>query len=574
MALSTWSPEEYARFLGQLAATLGAPLEYERMLPRVARLSVPLLGDLCAVDLLDADGTIRRVACAHVDATKEGIAYEARARYGFSPSAPHGVPAVLRDRRPAIVSPATAADLDRAARTPEQLDLFRQLGLTSWMVVPMVAREQVLGAMTLAVTESERRYGPADMLFAEAVVRQAAVAADNARLYRDAEGAREAAEAASRAKDQFLSTLSHELRTPLNAVNGWATILQRGDLDAEQTRRALQIILRNVTAQVRLIDDLLDVSRIEAGKIRLTVQPVDLRLVIEEAMDGIRPAAAAKNIRLQSVLASPVGPVSGDPDRLQQLVWNLLSNAVKFTPKGGRVQVQLQRVNSQVAITVSDTGMGIGAELLPHIFERFRQGDSSSTRPHGGLGLGLALVRSLSELHGGTVFAESAGEGRGATFEVRLPLMLARPGTETARAALVQSSSLSPGPSLAGIRVLVVDDDPTAVELNRKILTGVGGEVRVCAGGAEALAMLRQWRPDVLTSDIEMPGMDGYSLVRQVRALEPSQGGKTPAIALSAYSRPEDRVRSLMAGFNFHVSKPVDPSELVTIVASLAGRIG
>jgi len=428
--------------------------------------------------------------------------------------------------------------------------------------------------MTLAITESERRYGPADLLFAEAVVRQAAVAADNARLYRDAEGAREAAEAASRAKDQFLSTLSHELRTPLNAVNGWATILQRGDLDAEQTRRALQIILRNVTAQVRLIDDLLDVSRIEAGKIRLTVQPVDLRLVIEEAMDGIRPAAAAKNIRLQSVLASPVGPVSGDPDRLQQVVWNLLSNAVKFTPKGGRVQVQLQRVNSQVAITVSDTGMGIGAELLPHIFERFRQGDSSSTRPHGGLGLGLALVRSLAELHGGTVFAESAGEGRGATFEVRLPLMLARPGTETARAALVQSSSLSPGPSLAGIRVLVVDDDPTAVELNRKILTGVGGEVRVCAGGAEALAMLRQWRPDVLTSDIEMPGMDGYSLVRQVRALEPSQGGKTPAIALSAYSRPEDRVRSLMAGFNFHVSKPVDPSELVTIVASLAGRIG
>jgi len=534
-------------FLGQLAATLGAPLEYERMLPRVARLSVPLLGDLCAVDLLDADGTIRRVACAHVDSTKEGIAYEARARYGFSPSAPHGVPAVLRDRRPAIVSPATAADLDRAARTPEQLDLLRQLGLTSWMVVPMSAREQVLGAMTLAITESGRRYGPADLLFAEA---------------------------ASRAKDQFLSTLSHELRTPLNTVNGWATILQRGDLDAEQTRRALQIILRNVTAQVRLMDDLLDVSRIEAGKIRLTVQPVDLRLVIEEAMDGIRPAAAAKNIRLQSVLASPVGPVGGDPDRLQQVVWNLLSNAVKFTPKGGRVQVQLQRVNSQVAITMSDSGMGIGAELLPHICERFRQDDGSSTRPHGGLGLGLALVRSLAELHAGTVFAESAGEGRGATFEVRLPLMLASPGTETARAARGQSGSLSPGLSLAGIRVLVVDDDPTAVELNREILTGVGGEVRVCAGGAEALAMLRQWRPDVLTSDIEMPGMDGYSLVRQVRALEPSQGGKTPAIALSAYSRPEDRVRSLMAGFNFHVSKPVDPSELVTSVASLAGRVG
>ena len=575
MVLSTWSPGDYGAFFAELAAIFGAPLEYERMLARVARLAVPLLGDLCAVDLLDADGTIRRAACAHVDATKEGVAYEARARFGWSPSAPHGVPAVLLRRRPVLIASVTSADLEQAARSPEQLELFRQLELRSWMVLPMIARDRVLGAVTLAISESERHYDGTDLLFAEAVVRQAAAAGDNARLYREAEIARDAAEAGNRAKDQFLSTLSHELRTPLNAVYGWATILERGELAPEQTRRAVQIILRNVNAQVRLIDDLLDLSRIETGKLRLAVQPVDLRLVIEEALDGIRPAAEAKNIRLQAVLASPGGPVSGDPDRLQQIVWNLLSNAVKFTPKGGRVQVQLQRVDSQVAISVSDTGEGIGPELLPHVFERFRQGDSSSSRPHGGLGLGLALVRSLVELHGGTVLADSPGEGRGATFEVKLPLILADPGRAAAAAAFrVEPGSTGAGLSLAGVRILVVDDDSTAVDLNREILTRVGAEVRGCAGGAEALILLRQWRPDVLASDIEMPGMDGYSLVRRVRALEPSHGGKTPAVALSAYSRPEDRVRSLMAGFNFHVSKPVDSRELVAIIASLAGRVG
>ncbi|MGH7314879.1 MAG: hybrid sensor histidine kinase/response regulator, partial [Candidatus Rokuibacteriota bacterium] len=402
-------------------------------------------------------------------------------------------------------------------------------------------------------------------------------AGDSARLYQVAEAARAAAEAANRAKDAFLSTLSHELRTPLNAVYGWATMLERGDLGAEQSRRALQIILRNVNAQVRLIDDLLDLSRVASGKVRLAIQAVDLRGVVEEALDGIRPAAEAKSIRLQPVLASPGGPVSGDPDRLQQVVWNLLSNAVKFTPKGGRVQIQLQRVDSHVEILVSDTGDGIAAELLPHIFDRFRQGDSSSARPHGGLGLGLALVRSLVELHGGAVFAESPGEGRGATFVVKLPLMIAQvaePRAVGPDGAPPRTASPASSLSLAGVRVLVVDDDPIAVDLNREILIQAGGEVRACTSVAEALPVLQRWRPDVLVSDIEMPGLDGYALIRTVRALDPDQGSKTPAVALSAYSRPEDRVRSLMAGFNFHVTKPVEPSELVTIVASLAGRVG
>ncbi len=440
------------------------------------------------------------------------------------------------------------------------------------MIVPMIARERAIGAATFAITESDRRYGQLDLLFAEAVVNQIAVARNNTRLYLAAEAARGAAEAANSAKDEFLSTLSHELRTPLNAIYGWATMLERGQLGEEQSRRALQIILRNVNTQVRLIEDLLDLSRVASGKFRLAVQPVDLRSVVEAALDAIRPAAEAKGIRLQSMLASPGGPVSGDPDRLQQIVWNLLSNSVKFTPKGGRVQIQLQQVNSNMEILVSDTGQGIQPELLPFIFDRFRQGDSTSSRAHGGLGLGLALVRHLVDLHGGSVFAQSPGEGRGATFLVRLPLMIAHPPVLPAQGGPPRFQPAT-AQSLQGLRVLVVDDDPTAVDVNREILRQVGAEVRGCTSGAEALQILQEWRPAVLVSDIEMPGLDGYTLVRQVRALNPDQGGKTPAAALSAYDRPEDRVRSLRAGFNLHVSKPVDPNELAAIVASLAGRL-
>src|SRR5581483_6904307 len=358
--------------------------------------------------------------------------------------------------------------------------LFQQLGVTAWMIVPMVARERAFGAVTFAITESDRRYDPIDLLFAEAVVNQVAVASDHARLYRAAEAAREAAEAASSAKDQFLSTLSHELRTPLNAVYGWATMLERGQLGEEQARRALQSILRNVNAQVRLIDDLLNLARVAGG---------------EAALDTIRPAADAKSFRLQPVLASPGGPVSGDPDRLQQIVWNLLSNAVKFTPKNGQVQVQLQQVGSHVELHVSDTGQGISSDLLPFIFDRLRQGDSTSTRAHGGLGLGLALVRHLVELHGGIVFAESPGEGRGATFVVRLPLMIAHPPELAAHGAVSPRLQPATALSLRGLRVLVVDDDPTAVDLNREILRQAGAEVRASTSGIEVAQILRQWRP-------------------------------------------------------------------------------
>jgi PAS domain S-box-containing protein len=383
------------------------------------------------------------------------------------------------------------------------------------------------------------------------------------------------AEAASRAKEDFLAVLSHELRTPLTAVYGWARMLRSGHLEGEATSRAVDVIMRNADAQVRLIDDLLDVSRIISGKMRLDVRPVDLQAVIQAAIDAVRPAVDAKEIRLQCVLDPRAVGMTGDPDRLQQVVWNLLINAVKFTPKRGRVQVHLQRTNSHVEIVVSDTGQGISEEQLPHLFERFHQAGSISTRSHAGLGLGLALVRHLVELHGGKVTAQSPGEGQGATFTVELPVAIAH--REQEREARVHPAARAVpistvGPSLRGLRVLAVDDDRDSLDLIYTILVSSGAEARGCVSASEGLMLLREWRPDVLISDIEMPGEDGYTFIRKVRALDPTEGGKTPALALTAYGRVEDRLRTLSAGYGMHVSKPVDPAELAAIVASLAGR--
>jgi signal transduction histidine kinase/CheY-like chemotaxis protein len=391
----------------------------------------------------------------------------------------------------------------------------------------------------------------------------------------DAErAARAEAEAANRAKDEFLATVSHELRTPLNAVYGWARMLQAGQVRGDLSQ-AFDVIVRNADAQVQLIDDLLDVSRVITGKLRLDVRSVDLQEVVERALDAIRLAAAAKDIRLQSVLDPRAGPVTGDPARLQQIVWNLLANAVKFTPKGGRVQVHLQRVNSHIEIIVSDTGQGIPAAVLPFVFDRFRQADSSSTRRHGGLGLGLALVKYLVDLHGGSVAAHSPGEGQGATFVVRLPLTIADIADHTPRVhptVQLERTIAADRPRLEGLRVLVVDDDPDALDLVTAILTGAAAVVRAALSAPEALRVFEEWHPDVLVSDIEMPGEDGYTLIRKIRARSVEEGGKTPGIALTAYGRAQDRMLSLTAGYTMHVPKPVDPVELTTIIASVAGR--
>ncbi len=386
---------------------------------------------------------------------------------------------------------------------------------------------------------------------------------------------------AGRMKDEFLATLSHELRTPLTSILGWSRLLTGDELEDAHRARAVESIARNAKAQAQLIEDLLDVSRIITGKLRLDVRPFELAPVIEAAIDSVRPAAEAKGIRLQVLLDPRAGQVSGDPDRIQQVVWNLLSNAIKYTPKGGRVQVHLQRIDSHAEITVSDTGQGISREFLPHIFERFRQADSSITREQGGLGLGLAIVRHLVESHGGTVEAASPGAGKGATFRVKLPLLIVHDRQRFLDTDVERRHPLAGAgevvecpPALDGLRVLAVDDERDARELITMMLERCGAEVSAVASGGEALEALKERRPDVLVSDIGMPGMDGYALMSTIRALPAEQGGRTPAVALTAYARTEDRVRAFSSGYQVHVAKPFEPIELVTAVASVAGRAG
>lgn len=383
--------------------------------------------------------------------------------------------------------------------------------------------------------------------------------------------ARAEAEKASRAKDEFIATVSHELRTPLNAVLGWARLLRSGKLDADAMARAVEAIERSASTQARIVDDLLDVSRIVRGKLKLDVRPVELVPVIEAAIDTVRPAAAAKGIAVAASLASRAGPVAGDPGRLQQVVWNLLSNAIKFTPQGGRVEVRLEQVQDVVRIQVADTGPGIDADFLPHVFERFRQADQSSTRAHGGLGIGLAIVRHLVEAHGGTVAVESAGRGRGATFTVDLPVHAAR--RAPAAGAAPADEAASGRQALEALRVLVVDGDADTLRAVRQLLEQAGAEVTAATSASEALAALERSLPDVLLSDIGMPGEDGLSLIERVRGLDPARGGRVPAAALTAQAQSEDRRQALLAGYQMYLAKPVDPAELTAAVARLAGRI-
>ena len=386
--------------------------------------------------------------------------------------------------------------------------------------------------------------------------------------------ARETAEAEARSKDEFLAVVSHELRSPLNAILGYAALLRYGSLDAREAKQAVDVIERSGKAQGRLIDDLLDTARIISGKLRLAVGPVDLVSVIEESVQTINPAAEAKDVSLRANLPPEIGQITGDPVRLQQVVWNLLSNAVKFTPQGGRVEVWLERVDPHIRITVNDTGKGISPGFLPYVFERFYQSDTSSARRHGGLGLGLALAKYLIELHGGTIEAASAGEGQGSTFKVTLPVRaVATPIGEAAGAHVAVKNS----GELAGVRALVVDDEKDARELLKAALKHYGADVIAVSSAAEAYTLITapppQERLDVMVADIGMPDEDGYSLIRRVRESEWARGAYLPAVALTAYGRAEDRMRALKAGFQMHVAKPVDPDELAVVITSLVRRV-
>ena len=383
--------------------------------------------------------------------------------------------------------------------------------------------------------------------------------------------ARAEAEAANRSKDEFLATVSHELRTPLSAILGWAHMLRHSRLDTQTTERALETIERNARSQAQIVEDILDVSRIITGKLRLDVSPVELAPVVEAAIDAVRPAADAKGITICANFDGATGPVSIDPNRIQQVVWNLLSNAVKFTPRGGNVFIDVVRTESHAEISVRDTGQGISSDFLPFVFDRFRQADGTRTRKHSGLGLGLAIVKYMVEMHGGSVVASSPGEGLGASFKVSVPLSSRdaqlNVNDRDSKPALVPIFS---APSLAGLKVLVVDDEADTREVLKAMLLTYDAQVTVCGSTPEAMEAVAQLKPNVIISDIEMPGHDGYELISRIRALEKDQSGQVPAIALTAYGSVADRLRSLAAGYQLHIAKPVDAAELAAAVAGVA----
>jgi signal transduction histidine kinase/ActR/RegA family two-component response regulator len=425
----------------------------------------------------------------------------------------------------------------------------------------------VIGTVTVIEDVTERVAREAEL--------QAEVDARTRALARE-KSARQEAEEANHLKDEFLATVSHELRTPLTAILGWSNMLLTGSLDEAGRTRALETIHRNAQSQNQLISDLLDVSRIISGKLRLDLRTVNLTRVIEAAVEATRPAAEEKGVRLDTSLDPHAGPVNGDADRLQQVIWNLLTNAIKFTPAGGQIQVRSEVVNTRVEVTVRDTGIGISQEFLPHIFDRFRQAHPGTNRIHGGMGLGLSIVRQLVELHGGSVRVESKGEGKGTTFVVSLPFVALEDEVKLSERRTTSSGPLEfeCPPSLQGLRVLVVDDEADTRDMLRAVLEHCNAEVITAGSAAEALDAITHLRPDVLISDVGMPEEDGYSLIAKVRALPAERGGQIPAAALTAYVRAEDRVKVLRSGFQLHVPKPVEPAELVTVVSHLSGRSG
>lgn len=466
------------------------------------------------------------------------------------------------------------------------------LPVVSYLAVPVTLHDgEVIGGMFFAHPRPGVFTERAERL-AVGIAAQAAIAIDNARLFqalREQEAqlrqvltereqileseraARSEAERLGHMKDEFLATLSHELRTPLNAIQGWATLLRQHGVSREDHERGLETIERNVRAQGQIINDLLDMSRIISGKIHLEVQPLQLHDVIHNAIETVRPSASAKHIRIMPMLDSSIGTVRGDPNRLQQVLWNLLSNAVKFTPSGGRIQVVLERVNSHVEIVVEDSGVGIRPEFLPYVFDRFRQGDPTTSRRFGGLGLGLSIVKSLIEIHGGSVRVKSPGENQGSTFVVALPISHIQEDTQRVKRPLAVSDPLEAIelPRLEGVKVLIVDDEPDGRALVARILQGRGALPACASNAGEALALLQQEVFDVLLSDIGMPDVDGYELIRRVRTLDASRPGPIPAIAVTAYARPEDRQRSLLAGYQMHLAKPVEAREVVAAISSL-----
>ena len=538
--------EDNVRFLAEASELLASSLDYETTLRNLADLAVRAIADWCTVDICNPDGVgYRRLAVAHVDPAKVEFAHEFRRRYPPPPER-DTVARVIHTGKAEWMAEIPRELIEQSAQDEEHARMMKEIGLRSFIIVPLTAHGRVLGALSLVTTpESGRRLGEADVRLAEELARRAGVAIENARLF-------SAANAANRAKDEFLATLSHELRTPMTAVLGWARMMKMG-LNGEETAEAIDAIEKSATVQMQLIEDILDMSRIMAGKMSIEPGAVDLRTVTEAALTTVRPTATTKGIEIVTSYAPQLAPVLGDGNRLHQVVWNLLTNAIKFTSRGGTIFVRIACDEHVVTVTVHDTGSGIDPEFLPHVFERFRQQDSSTTRAHGGIGIGLAIARYLVELHGGTIIAESEGAGRGATFRVELPVM-----ESAGHPVAPMTAPDHEMPELDGLSVLVVDDEAMSRDVIVAMLRRCHANVDVAQSAAEAHARVARHRPDVIVCDIAMPGEDGYTFVRTLRGTHPH----LPVIALTAFGGPEDRDRALRSGFSAYLKKPIDPVTL------------
>ncbi|MEA5503503.1 ATP-binding protein [Halotia wernerae UHCC 0503] len=548
-----------SNLLAEASYVMASSLDYYTTLTKVAQLTVTTLADWCIVDVIENHLLpFSNPIVAASDPQQEALVREIRRCYPIAVDADFGLAEVLRTGESELVSEISESLLLKTAHNEEHLSLLRQLQTKSYMVVPLLVHERKLGTIVFASAQPGRKYTKADLAMVEELAQRAALAIDNTRLYQEAQEA-------NRIKDEFLATISHELRTPLNSILGWIQIIGRGKLDEATTSKALETIERNAKLQMKLVEDILDVSRIIKGHVRLNIRKINLVSVINAVIEAVLPTAEIKAIQIESHFDPLLGEVMGDAERLQQVVWNLLSNAIKFTPSGGRVEVHLEQVKSNAQITISDTGKGISAEFLPYIFERFRQADSTITRTESGLGLGLTIVRHLVEMHSGTVYAVSPGEGQGATFTVELPIVELQPEQLTGEIEVKVNNLLM----LDGLQILFVDDNDDTRELITFILEQQGAQVTAVSSVSEALVELAKLKPNVLISDIGMPDEDGYSLIRKVRSQEAGKEDKIPAIALTAFARNEERQLALEAGFQAHLTKPIEPDELVIAVANL-----
>ena len=560
--------EQALRLLAEASKVLAESLDYKTALQAVSQIAIPDLGDWCMIDLHVEDGAERgsgRWVASVTPDLPSSVIDEAAAAMGREN--------VLATAKRKVVPDVALSDEEPGSRNAEHLARINALGFKSYMCVPILARDRVLGTIAFMTAESRRRYRAIDVNLAEDLARRVSAAVETARLYAVAEAERAQLADANRAKDEFLAVLSHELRTPLNSMLGWTQIIRAGGLDEKTLARAMDTIERNARSQAQLIADLLDVSRIVTGKLSVEMRHVPMVAVVEQAVDAVRPAATAKGVKLEVELLARDMTVNGDPDRLQQVVSNLLSNAIKFTPSGGIVNVSLFREANNARLDVRDSGQGIAPEFLPQVFERFKQGEGATTRAHGGLGLGLAIVRHLVDVHRGTVKASSPGLEQGATFSVSLPLLVA---LEKGSSRPPPSAGIAPleGDALRGVNVLVVEDDDDGRELLEMVLLDYGATVTAVSNAEDAMERLREGGLDILVSDIGLPLEDGYSLLRRVRAFTGEESGRIPAIALTAYASGDDRARALAAGFEAHVTKPVEPQELAAAVAALVGRCG